>query len=84
MDQKITLSFNKEVIKAGKEYAKSQGISLSRLTEILLRKLTSKDYRNIEDYPIADWVNTLSEGEVQYLNKGRSNADLRKDYRTKK
>lgn len=84
MDEKITLSFNKEVIKAGKEYAKSQGISLSRLTEILLRKLTSKDYQNIEDYPIADWVNTLSEGEVQYLNKRRSNADLRKDYRTKK
>jgi hypothetical protein len=41
MDAKVTLSFNAIVVEKAKVYAESQGISLSRLTEILLRRLTS-------------------------------------------
>lgn len=84
MDTKITLSFNKQVIEAGKKYAKEQGISLSRLTEILLRKLTSQGYNSIEDFPVANWVNMVSEGEAKYISKPRSKKDLKSAYRERK
>ncbi len=66
MDAKITLSFNKSVIDKAKEYAANNNISVSRLTEFLLSKVTSGTYKSMEDYPISDWVNMLSEGEVEY------------------
>ena len=40
MDAKVTLRFDAKIIKQAKQYAEGQGISLNRLTEILLRKLT--------------------------------------------
>lgn len=64
MDAKVTLSFDNRVIQQAKQYAESQGISLSRLTEILLRKLTTGGYHHFEDFPVADWVNMVSEGEA--------------------
>ncbi len=80
MDAKITLSFDAEVIKRAKKYAKNNNISLSRLTEFILRKVTSADYRSFEDFPITDWVNMVAEGEGVYLTKQRKNADLKKEY----
>ena len=72
MDSKITLSFDKSVIEKAKEYASENNISLSRLIEFLLTKVTSKTYKSIEDYPIADWVNMVAEGEATYnLNRNR-------------
>ena len=56
MDAKVTLRFDAKIIKHAKQYAESQGISLSRLTEILLRKLTRGGYRNIENFPVDGWV----------------------------
>jgi hypothetical protein len=41
MDAKITLSFDKNVIEKAKAYAEENNISLSRLTEFLLSKVTS-------------------------------------------
>lgn len=67
MDAKITLSFDSKIIKQAKEYAADQGISLSRLTEILLRKLTSGNYNHIEDFPVEQWVSMVSEGEAEYI-----------------
>lgn len=87
MDAKVTLSFDNRVIQQAKQYAESQGISLSRLTEILLRKLTTGGYRHIEDFPVADWVNMVSEGEAAYITKPKSNKEIKAAYfksRTKK
>ncbi len=72
MDSKITLSFDKSIIEKAKEYASENNISLSRLIEFLLTKVTSKTYKSIEDYPISDWVNMVAEGEATYhINRTR-------------
>ena len=62
MDAKVTLSFNKSVIEKAKKYADENNISLSRLTEFLLSKVTSKKYQSLEDLPISDWVSVVGEG----------------------
>lgn len=80
MDAKITMSFDAAVISKAKEYAESQGMSLSRLTEVLLRKVVAGEYRNIEDMPIADWVTMVSEGEVEYHTRSRSRKKLKNEY----
>ncbi|MEP6594793.1 MAG: DUF6364 family protein, partial [Ginsengibacter sp.] len=41
MDNKITLSFDANIISKAKKYAESKNISLSRLIEFLLKKITS-------------------------------------------
>lgn len=84
MDAKVTLSFDAAVIKTAKEYAEGQGISLSRLTEILLRKLTTGGYNSIEDFPVADWVSMLSEGEATYITRPKTNKQLKKEYHQRK
>ena len=80
MDAKVTLSFDANIIEKAKHYAESQGISLSRLTEILLRKATVGGYKNIEDIPVADWVNTVSEGEAEYITTPRKRKDIKDEY----
>ena len=74
MDVKVTLSFNKSVIEKAKDYAEDNNISLSRLIEFLLTKVTSKSYKSLEDYPISDWVSMVSEGQAEY-NVKRSRKD---------
>ncbi len=69
MDSKVTLSFNDNVIKKAKEYAAANNISLSRLIEYLLTKVTTKEYHSLEDFPIASWVNEIAEGEAVYTIK---------------
>lgn len=66
MDAKITLSFDKQVIKEAKEFAEINGISLSRLTEFIYRQMTSKNYKSIDELPIADWVNMVAEERPEY------------------
>jgi hypothetical protein len=66
MDAKITLSFNEAIIIKAKAYAESQNISLSRLIEMLLSKITHHHYPTLEDYPISDWVKELSAGTNTY------------------
>jgi hypothetical protein len=80
MDARITLSFDAKIIDSAKKYAEKQGISLSRLTEVLLRKVVAGNYRDIEDMPIADWVNQVSEGEVEYHTKARKRKAMKEDY----
>ncbi len=71
MDNKITLSFDESVISKAKKYAKKNNISLSRLIEFLLKKITSNNYTSLEDFPISDWVNQVAEGEAVYQTKTR-------------
>jgi hypothetical protein len=80
MDAKITLSFRADIIEKAKHYAENQGISLSRLTEILLSRLVKGNYSSIEDFPVSDWVNMLSEGETEYLRKPKTKKALKKEF----
>jgi hypothetical protein len=69
MDSKITLSFDESVISRAKEYAADNNIILSRLVEFLLKKITSSKHESMEDFPIADWVFQIGEGQAEYHTK---------------
>ena len=84
MDAKVTLSFNEQVIESAKHYAAERGISMSRLVEYLLRKVTSQSYASLEDFPISDWVNEVAEGKAVYKTKTKSSKDLRDEYYSSK
>lgn len=71
MDTKLTLHFNHDVIEKAKAFAAANNISLSRLTEFLYRQITSGSYKTLDDFPIADWVNQVSEGEAVYTKRSR-------------
>ena len=80
MDAKITLSFDEQVIEKAKQYAEANNISLSRLTEMLFKKMTSGNYKSFEDFPIADWVAQVSEGAVEYKTTARSRRSMKREY----
>ena len=84
MDAKITLSFDKQVIERAKQYAESQNMSLSRLMEFLLDKITSKQYTSLEDFPVSDWVSAVAEGPAQYNTKPKKRSKLKTEYRNRK
>jgi hypothetical protein len=84
MDAKVTLSFNKSIIEKAKHYAESHNMSLSRMLELILDKITTNQYASIEDFPISDWVNTLAEGKEEYVTAPKSNAKLKAQYRSRK
>lgn len=71
MDSKITLSFDESVIIKAKKYAENNNISLSRLIEFLLKKVTTSNYQTFEDFPISDWVMQVAEGEAEYQTKAK-------------
>jgi len=79
MNAKLTLSFNEEIKKKKKKYAEENNTSLSRLIEFLLTKVTSSNYKSLEQYPIADWVNLIAEGKAEYQTK-RNNKSAKKEY----
>lgn len=80
MDSKITLSFDEAVIKKAKKYAQSKNVSLSRLVEFLLSKITTSQYHSLEDFPISDWVTEVSDGKATYQTKKRSRKALVSEY----
>jgi hypothetical protein len=80
MDAKITLSFDEHIIKRAKAYADKQNISLSRLTEMILDRITSQNYQSLEDLPLADWVNEISEGKAQYSTRSKKRSALKKEF----
>jgi len=78
METKLTLHFDQEVIEKAKEFAAANNTSLSRLTEFLYRQITSGNYKTMEDFPVAAWVNQVAEGEAVY--KRRSRKDLKSEF----
>ena len=84
MDAKITLSFNEVVANKAKKYAERNNISLSRLVEFLLEKVTSSNYTSFEEFPVSDWVSQVAEGEATYLTKPRSRKSLKSEYYSSK
>ncbi|MCK9640925.1 MAG: DUF6364 family protein [Prolixibacteraceae bacterium] len=78
MEAKLTLHFNQDVIEKAKKFAAENNTSLSRLTEFLYRQITSGSYKSIEDFPVAEWVNQIAEGEAVY--KRRSRKELKDEF----
>lgn len=79
MDNKITLSFDESVIARAKKYAEKNNVSLSRLIEFLLKKITSNNYTSLEDFPISDWVQQVAEGEAIYETKAKRSRKAAKE-----
>lgn len=79
MDNKITLSFDESVILKAKKYAEKNNISLSRLIEFLLKKITTSNYENLEDFPISDWVFQVAEGQAAYQTKAKRSRKAAKE-----
>jgi antitoxin component of RelBE/YafQ-DinJ toxin-antitoxin module len=85
MDAKITLSFDESVIARAKQFAEEKNISLSRLMEFMLDKITSKNYKSLEDIPVSEWVNIVSEGQAEYKTRKKSRKQMKNDfYKAKK
>ena len=80
MDSKITLSFDASVIEDAKKFAERHHISLSRLTEFLLRKSMDAKYYSLDDLPVSDWVNAVAEGKVEYKTTAQSSKALKNEY----
>jgi antitoxin component of RelBE/YafQ-DinJ toxin-antitoxin module len=80
MDAKITLRFDREVIRKAKRLAEANNISLSRLTELLFKKITSANYQKLEELPVADWVQQLAEGEVEYKTSKRTRKAVKSEF----
>lgn len=80
MDNKITLSFDADVIDQAKQFAEAHNISLSRLTEFLYRNITKKNYRSLEDLPVASWVSMVAEGQAEYITKRKNSKQLKKEF----
>jgi hypothetical protein len=72
MDTKLTLSLDKEIIEQAKRYAKKKNISLSKLIESYLNKVSSKERETPEISPL---VKSLS--GVISLSRDH---DLKKSY----
>ncbi len=79
MDTKVTLSFDESVVVQAKAFAEANNISLSRLTEFLLSKVVSKKYRSLDELPVSDWVNMVSEGQAEYVRKNAAST-VKKDW----
>jgi len=54
MDKKLTLSVDKAIIEKAKEYAKANGISLSKLIESYLAALTHPKRNAVEVTPLVE------------------------------
>jgi len=80
MDVKITMSFEESVIEKAKQFADDHNISLSRLTEMIYKKMTTGHYKSLEDFPIAEWVSQVSEGAAEYKAKPRSRKAMKREY----
>ncbi|MGB3949178.1 MAG: DUF6364 family protein [Bacteroidia bacterium] len=84
MDSKITLSFDKDVIDRAKLYAEKNNMSLSRLMEFLLDKITTNNYTSLEELPVSDWVNAVAEGPATYVTKQKKRSKLKTEYMNRK
>ena len=50
------------------------------MIEFFLKKITSSHYNTMEDYPVADWVQQLAEGEATYQTKGKNRKKTRAEF----
>lgn len=79
VDTKLTLSFDAGVADRAKAFAEANNISLSRLIEFMLNKVTDKRYRSLDELPVSDWISQVAEGEATYVRKNAAQS-VKKDY----
>ncbi len=80
MDAKVTLSFDEAVIRQAKKYAEKNNISLSRLVEFVLQRISASNFQSLEEFPIAEWVSKVAEGEAVYQSKRRNRKSSKAEY----
>jgi hypothetical protein len=80
MDTKVTLSFDEAIVVQAKAFAEANNISLSRLVEFMLSKVTDKRYRSLDELPVSDWIYLVAEGEATYVRKNAAERNVKKDY----
>ncbi len=85
MDAKLTLSFDEEIISKAKKFAEEKGISVSRLTEYLFKRITTqpKNYASIDDIPVADFIWELQEPSEEYIRTPISKSRKKEYYEAK-
>jgi antitoxin component of RelBE/YafQ-DinJ toxin-antitoxin module len=71
MKKRITLNLDETVIAKAKTFASENNMSLSQLTELLLMKVISGNYKSLQQFPVADWVKKISTGKVYYASRSR-------------
>jgi hypothetical protein len=79
MDTKVTLSFDQQVVVQAKAFAEANNISLSRLVEFMLSKVTDPRYRSLDELPVSDWISQVAEGEATYVRKNAAR-NVKKEY----
>lgn len=57
---KLTLNISEEIIIRAKEYAAKQNRSLSSIIETFLKNITVDKEKNLQDFPISQFVKDLS------------------------
>ena len=80
MDTKLTLSFDAGVADRAMSFAEANNISLSRLIEFMLSKVTDERYRSLDELPVSDRIQLVAEGEVTYVRKDAADSDVKKDH----
>jgi hypothetical protein len=85
MDAKLTLSFDKEIIAQAKKFAEDKGISMSRLTEYLFKRITTqpKNYASLDDIPVSDFIWELQEPSVEYIRTPVTKSRKKEYYESK-
>lgn len=72
MKEKLTLTIDKETKKRAKIYARSEGVSLSKIVESYLKSLSSPEHDplyNLGNQPVSAGVTDASEDHDRYLYK---------------
>lgn len=78
MNTKLTLNLNKSIIENAKDYAKENGVSLSKLIENYLSSLTKKESKKANVSPLVESLTGIipsnsedetSEDYYEYLRK---------------
>lgn len=65
MEAKLTLKLDKDVIEQAKEYAATQGNSLSNLVESYLKSLVNPEKPvDYENFPISPFVRSMAKGTL--------------------
>lgn len=68
------------MIKNAKRFAIANNVSLSRMIEFLLQKVSSSSYSILEDFPTSDWVHQLTEGKRFIKQKQGAVNNLEKNF----
>lgn len=84
MTARITLRLDKEIVERAKMLARERRVSLSKLTEYFFRQATSGSYKDLEKFPVAEWVDQIAERTPEYKTGSRSKKSLKEELHNSK